>query len=73
MYTLIELRRDDLKDINEKTIDSMLNTILNLLIYRLQAIQYIYKLSTLHYNTLYIIDIFNESDWPNKRYMLEYT
>ena len=36
MYILIELRRDDLEDIDKKITDkSMLNTILNLLIYKL--------------------------------------
>ena len=36
MYILIELYRGDLKDIDEKTIDkSILDAMLNLLIYRL--------------------------------------
>ena len=37
VYTLIELRRDDLKDINKNN-KSILDTILNLLVYRLQKI-----------------------------------
>ena len=61
MYTLIELRRDDLEDIDEN-IKPVLDAMLDLLIYKLQAIQYIYKLSILHYNTLYIINIFNKSN-----------
>lgn len=64
--------RQNIEKISEKTINEpMLNTVLNLSVYRMQTNQYIYGLSALHHDTLYIIDIFNEPNWPDEIYMLE--
>ena len=70
VYTLIELRKGDLED-EEDTDEPVLNTTLNLSVHRWQTNQYVYGLSALHHDTLYLIDVLNESDWSNESYVLE--
>ena len=59
VIVLMKLRQGDLRNIEN---DVIMNTMFNLLIYGRQIGQYVYKLSTLHHYTIYMINVFNESN-----------
>lgn len=72
VHTLTELRRGDLGDVGEDN-EPVLDAMLDLPVYGLQAIQYVYGLPALHHDTLYMVDVPNEPDWPDERHVLECT
>ena len=72
VYILTELRKGDLED-EENADEPVLDITLNLLVHRWQTNQYVYGLSALHHDTLYLVDVPNESDWSDESHILECT
>lgn len=65
VHTLTELCDEDGETIED--------TVLDLPVYKKQGTQYVYGLPALHHDSLYMIDIPNEPDWPDESHVLECT
>lgn len=70
VHVMTELRQGDLGNVGD---DPVLDTVLDLPVYRRQANQYVYGLPALHHDTIYMIDVPNEPDWPDESHYLECT
>ena len=64
VQTLTELRDED---------NPVVDTVLDLPVYKRQDTQYVYGLPALHHEPLYMIDVPNQPDWPDEPHVLECT
>ena len=65
-----ELRRGGDYD-GDETVDAVYDTVLGLPVLARQVRQYVFGLPAIHHDTIYMIDVPNEPDWPDERHVLE--
>lgn len=53
--------------------DAVNDTVLGLPVLARQVRQYIFGLPAIHHDTLYMVDVSNEPDWPDESHVLECT